>query len=94
MKYVVFYESADDVMSRAPAHFAAHSAHVEAFRARGAILMVGTFADPQTQGSMAIFPTRQAAEDFVATDPFVIEGVVRRYEIREWNESLVPDAPG
>jgi hypothetical protein len=24
MKYVLFYESADDVMSKAPAHFRAH----------------------------------------------------------------------
>ena len=51
--------------------------------------MVGTFGDPQTQGSMAVFPTREAAEAFVAEDPFVVHGVVRRYEIREWNEILV-----
>ena len=48
--------------------------------------MVGTFADPATQGSMAIFTTREAAEAFVAGDPFVVEGVVASYEIREWDE--------
>jgi uncharacterized protein YciI len=40
---------------------------------------------------MAIFPTRAAAEAFVEGDPFVLNGVVRRWEIREWNEILVPD---
>jgi hypothetical protein len=45
--------------------------------------MVGTFADPQTEGSMAIFTTREAAEEFATGDP-----VVRRWELREWNEAL------
>jgi uncharacterized protein YciI len=92
MKYVVLYESADDVAGRAPAHFPAHKARLNDFHRRGDILMVGTFADPQTQGSMAIFPTRAAAESFVAGDPFVINGVVKSYEIREWHETLTADS--
>ena len=91
MKYVLFYESADDVLSRAPAHFPAHKARLDEFHSRGDLLMVGTFGDPQEQGSMAIFPSRAAADAFVEGDPFVLNGVVRRWEIREWNEALVPD---
>jgi uncharacterized protein len=49
--------------------------------------MLGTFGDPQAQGSMAIFATRQGAEDFVSGDPFVLNGVVRSWEIRQWNET-------
>ncbi|HYY04955.1 MAG TPA: hypothetical protein VE997_00155 [Candidatus Limnocylindria bacterium] len=33
----------------------------------GALLMVGTFGDPQAEGSMAIFSSREAAEEFVDT---------------------------
>ena len=91
MKYVLFYESADDVRTRAPAHFPAHQVRLQEFHARGEILMVGTFGDPQEQGSMGIFPTRAAAEAFVDGDPFVLNGVVRRWEIREWDEVLAPD---
>jgi uncharacterized protein len=90
MKYVLLYESADDVLSKAPAHFPAHQARLQEFHGRGDILMVGTFGDPQEQGSMAIFPTRSAAQAFVDGDPFVANGVVRRWEIREWNEVLAP----
>jgi uncharacterized protein YciI len=90
MKYVLFYESADDVMSKAPLHFEAHRARLEEFHARGELLMVGTFADPQAEGSMAIFATREAAESFVEGDPFVLNGVVRAWEIREWHEMLAP----
>jgi uncharacterized protein len=89
-KYVLFYESADDVLTQAPAHFAAHRARLDEFHARGELLMVGTFADPQEDGSMSIFATRDAAEEFVEGDPFVLGGVVRSWEIREWDEILAP----
>jgi uncharacterized protein YciI len=87
---VLFYESANDVLTKAPIHFAAHNARLREFHARGDILMVGTFGDPQEQGSMGIFPSRAAAEAFVDGDPFVLHGVIRRWEIREWNEVLAP----
>ena len=85
--FVVLYTSADDVAARAPAQFPAHKLRLDDFHARGELLMVGTFGDPQAQGSMAIFATRQGAEDFVAGDPFVLNGVVKSWEIRQWNET-------
>jgi len=90
MKFVLLYESADDVMAKAPAVFPAHQAHMEPFVADGRLLMIGTFGDPQTEGSMAIFTTRDAAEEFVAGDPFVHQGVVKSWQVREWNEALSP----
>ena len=42
---------------------------------------------------MAIFTTREAAEEFVRGDPFVLHGVIRNWTIREWNEALVPERP-
>jgi uncharacterized protein YciI len=88
VKHVLFYDSAPDVLSKAPAHFPAHKARLDDFHARGTLLMVGTFGDPQAEGSMAIFTTRAAAEEFVEGDPFVLNGVVRAWHIREWNEIL------
>jgi uncharacterized protein len=63
-KYVLFYESADDVRSRAPQHFPAHASRWKQFQTNGTLVMIGTFADPQKDGSMAIFTTREAAEAF------------------------------
>jgi uncharacterized protein YciI len=88
VKAVLLYEPADDVLARAPAHVPAHKARLDAFHADGTLLMVGTFGDPQAEGSMAIFTTREAAEAFVAGDPFVLEGVVRRWDVRDWDEIL------
>ena len=50
--------------------------------------MIGTFGDPQAEGSMGIFTTRAAAEEFVREDPFVLNGVVESWTIREWREVL------
>jgi uncharacterized protein YciI len=90
MKYVVFYESSPDVLTLAPQHFPAHQARLRDFHARGELLMVGTFGDPVKEGSMAIFATREGAEEFVKEDPFVLHGVVSSWTLREWNEVLAP----
>jgi uncharacterized protein len=89
MKYVLFYESADDVLTKAPVHIEAHSARGHDFHERGALLMYGPFGDPQSEGSMAVFTTREAAEEFANGDPFVANGVVRGWHIREWDEAFV-----
>jgi uncharacterized protein YciI len=86
--FVLLYESADNVAAKAPPVFPAHKGRLDEFQARGELLMVGTFGDPQAEGSMAIFRTREGAEEFVAGDPFVREGVVKSWQIRQWNESL------
>jgi uncharacterized protein len=36
---------------------------------------------------MAVFTTREAAEEFVRDDPFVRNSVVRRWQIRESDEA-------
>jgi uncharacterized protein YciI len=87
MKAVLLYHSGPEVMKLAPIHYPAHKARVDAFHARGDMLAVGTWADPR-EGSMAIFGSRAAAEEFVKEDPFVLNGVVASYEIKDWNETL------
>jgi uncharacterized protein len=57
-------------------------------RRRGVLLMLGMFGDPQREGSMSIFTTREAAEEFVAGDRFMLEGVIRSWQIREWSAAL------
>ncbi|MGN6695450.1 MAG: YciI family protein [Aquihabitans sp.] len=84
MKTVLLYESSDDVMTLAPIHFPAHKARIDAFQARGILEAIGPFADPR-DGAMGIFTSREAAEEFVADDPFVLEGVVSGHRILEWH---------
>lgn len=72
----------DQIMSVFPRH----KTVVDRFVARGDVIGIGPFAD---LGNMAIFRTRAAAEDFVAQDPFVLEGVVKSVAIRDWDDSML-----
>ena len=87
MKYVLLYDASIEGLARAPENFAAHRARWQTFVETGTLVMIGPFADPR-EGAMAIFTTRKAAEEFAAGDPFVINGVVAGWRVREWNEAL------
>jgi uncharacterized protein len=77
------------VTAKVPAYFGEHVARFQRFVADGTLLMIGTFADPQRDGSMAVFTTREAAEEFAREDPFVVNRVVVGWTIKEWNEVLM-----
>ena len=89
MKYVLIYESPAELdMEKVAALFEAHRARWSVFHERGTLLMIGPFADPR-DGAMAVFTTQEEAEDFAATDPFVLQGVVAGWTIKAWNEVLL-----
>ena len=93
MKYLMTYESVDDFLPLAMEHGAGHVARLHEFRARGTLLMAGPLQDPMNGDAIAVFTSREAAEEFVAGDPFVLGGVVARHSIRPWDEVLVADTP-
>ncbi len=84
VKHVLFYELADGAMDLVSQHFPAHRARLDLFSAAGTLLEVGTFADPP-MGAMAIFSTREAVDDFMREDPFLANGVVGSWRVREWD---------
>lgn len=89
MKFVLLYELAADGMSKVMENYAAHSARLNDFHARGVLLMAGPLGNPP-EGALAIFTTREAAEEFIAGDPFVTNGVVGTSRVVEWQEALAP----
>ena len=86
MKFVVIGEPSGATMPQIMAVFPRHKAIVDQFVARGDVIGIGPF---DNLGNMAIFRTREAAQDFVSRDPFILEGLVKSYSIREWNDSLL-----
>jgi uncharacterized protein YciI len=64
-----------------------HKRVVDKFTARGLVIGIGPFAD---RGNMAIFKTRAAAEAFVREDPFILEGIVGSFRIRDWDDAMLP----
>jgi len=64
-----------------------HKAVVDLFVARGEVIGIGPFAD--RGGSLAIFRSREAAEAFVKEDPFILEGLISSFQIREWADQML-----
>lgn len=88
MKVVVIGESAGASREAIMAVYPRHKAVVDRFVARGLVVGIGPFADG---GNMAIFKTREAAEAFVKEDPFILEGLVKSFAIKEWRDSMLPE---
>jgi uncharacterized protein YciI len=90
MKFVVQYEAPAELdMDAIREHFPAHRATWNEYVEAGTLVLIGPMADPR-DGAMAVFTTREAAESFVARDPFVTEQLMASYRIMEWNEVLLP----
>ena len=83
----MFYEIAPAGLPKARTYYTAHRARIDEFRTRGTLLMVGAFSN-SAEGAMGIFTTRAAAEEFIKGDPFVINGVVAKWTLRDWDEVL------
>ena len=86
MKAVVIGEGSGASMDTIMAVYPRHKAVVDRFKAEGLVIGIGPFAD---RGNMAIFRTRSAAEAFVKEDPFILEGLVKSFVIRDWNDSML-----
>lgn len=88
MKYVLTYRSTPGFMEKVPANIEAHRALWRTFHADKRLLMIGPFNDAPLGDAMGVFASRAAAEEFVRLDPFVQNGIVASWTIREWNEVL------
>lgn len=92
MQFVVFYSSEASALPGLQAVYPRHLAYLQSFAADGGLIGIGTFDNPAVNGSMGIFTSKERAEQFIAGDPFVLEGLAVPSEIREWN-ALTFSAP-
>jgi len=88
MKTVVIGESSGASRDTIMAAYPRHKAVVDKYIARGVVLGIGPFAEG---GNMAIFKTRAEAEAFTKEDPFILEGLVKSFIIKDWGDSLLPE---
>lgn len=86
MKAVVFYETESSTMVQIMAVYPKHKAYLDSYVENAQVYGIGPFSHG---GSMGIFKSREIAEAFVKNDPFVLEGLVDRITIKEWNDSLM-----
>jgi len=86
VKHVVIGIGSGASMDEIMAVYPRHKVVVDAFVERGDVIGIGPFGD---RGNMAIFRSEEAAEAFVAQDPFILENLVASYRIRPWLDEML-----
>ncbi len=91
MKYVMTFECDPDFGPLPDSLFKEHLDLLKDFHRRGELLLMGPLQEPANGDALAVFVSREAAEEFVAKDPFVTHGLVTSWTIRQWKEVLLPE---
>lgn len=84
--YALIYNVVDDYVVRRTAFRDEHLRLANEANKRGELLLGGAFTDPADK-TLLIFHVNDkfVVEEFVKHDPYVINGLVTRWEIRSWN---------
>jgi len=99
MHYLLLYDVVDDYPERRLPFRSAHIAYARQAVARGDLVLGGALAAP-ADGAVLLFrgASPAVAEAFAAADPYVVNGVVSKWRVREWTtvvgalaESPLPD---
>ena len=85
MHYLLFYDVVDKYVERRVPFREAHLAHARNAVSRGELLLGGALATP-VDGAVLLFKgsSPDAAEAFAQSDPYVLNGLVTRWRVREW----------
>ena len=86
MHYLLFYEAADDYLARRAEFRNRHLQLGWEAADRGELVLGGAFANP-VDGALLLFKgdSPAVAENFARVDPYVINGLVKRWYVREWS---------
>jgi uncharacterized protein YciI len=93
MHYLLFYDYVHDYMQRREEFRAEHLALAWKAQERGELVLAGVVADP-IDGAVLFFraDSPQPIEAFVASNPYVRNGLVTRWRIRPWNTVVGDEA--
>ena len=83
--FLLFYEGAPDYFERRPQFRDAHLSHAWNAQQRAELVLGGALADP-VDGAILLFAgdDAEATENFARNDPYVLNGLVERWHVREW----------
>ena len=83
--FILFYDLAETYLERRGAYRAEHLAKAWEAQARGELILGGALAAP-ADGAVFLFQadTPEVAEAFARSDPYVVNGLITRWRVREW----------
>ncbi|MGH9779521.1 MAG: YciI-like protein [Candidatus Acidiferrales bacterium] len=81
--YILFYDLVDDYVARRGPLREQHLGLVRAARERGELVLAGALANP-VDGAVLVFRSKEAAETFAQADPYIKNGLITAWRVREW----------
>src|SRR5215472_5925953 len=93
MHYLLFYEVDEEYISKRGNFREAHLAKAWKASERGELVLGGALANP-VDGAVLLFKgdSPEVAEQFARTDPYLINGLIKRWYVREWTTVAGTDA--
>jgi len=85
MYLLLEYALADDYLERRAALREEHLGLLRAAHERGEVVLGGALPDPFDRALLVWTAPREVVEQFVAADPYVTQGLVTGWTLREWN---------
>ena len=84
MHFLLIYEVVDDYVAKRAPFRAEHLQLAKNATVRGDLLLGGALAEPVDR-AMLLFRSQEAAEEFANHDPYIQNGLVLKWSIRQWN---------
>jgi len=83
--FLLFYDGAPDYLARRPEFRDEHLKHAWAAAGRGELVVAGALADP-VDGAVLMFTgeNQSVADNFARADPYVLNGLVSHWRVRQW----------
>jgi uncharacterized protein YciI len=93
MHYLLFYEAAEGYAERRLPLRPAHLEHARQAVGRGELVLGGALTNPLDMAVILFTGDSPAvAESFARADPYVLNGLVARWYVREWTTVVGRDA--
>lgn len=92
MHFTLHYDTVPDYLERRAPYRAEHLQLAREAQRAGRLLIAGAFNPPD--GALLVFRAESPAEveAFARSDPYVLNGVVRAWRVREWTVVIGGDA--
>jgi uncharacterized protein YciI len=92
--FALVYDVVDGFIDKRTPFRPAHLALVRDAHARGELLLAGALGDPP-DGALLVFRADKAdvVERFAGADPYVTNGLVKRWRVRPWTVVVGAAAP-
>jgi len=92
--YALFYELVDDMVTHRVPFREEHLRLAREAHERGELVLAGALADPVDRALLVFHvDDKSKAESFARKDPYVVNGLAKRWEVRPWNVVVGDEQP-